>query len=172
MVVTSIILCLYTQGTYVRGQLGEISSSRKEFGKEKVLSLEFSDITKTKYKLKELYGKVILIDCWATWCNPCQKSLPELSEMKAKYHDKILILGISFDKSLEAVKNYLQHNDVGRGINYPIVFGRRLAKPLDDVSVLPTTFLIDKEGYLRCRYTGYAPRIQLETDVDNLLAEN
>ncbi|PYT02858.1 MAG: hypothetical protein DMF60_20105 [Acidobacteria bacterium] len=171
-VVTSIILCLCTQYGEVHGQLGDAPSSRQEFPKDKVLRFEFIDITKTKYKSKELSGKVIVIDCWATWCKPCQKGLPELSEMKKKYHDKIVILGISFDKSLETVKNYLQDDDVGRGINYPIVFGPHLAKFWDDVSVLPTTFLIDKEGHMRCRYRGYTPRIQLETDVNKLLAEN
>jgi thiol-disulfide isomerase/thioredoxin len=163
---------VYTQDVDVRGQLADAPSSRQEFRKEKVLRFEFIDITKTKYKSKELSGKVIVIDCWATWCKPCQKGLPELSEMKKKYHDKIVILGISFDKSLETVKNYLQDDDIGRGINYPIVFGPRLAKFWDDVSVLPTTFLIDKEGYLRCRYRGYTPQIQIETDINKLLAED
>lgn len=172
ILVTSTILCLCTQDIDVRGQLGDAPSSRQEYRKEKVLRFEFIDITRTKYKSKEFGGKVIVIDCWATWCKPCQKGLPELSEMKRKYHDKIVILGISFDNSLETVKNYLQDDDVGRGINYPIIFGPHLAKFWDDVSVLPTTFLIDKEGHLRCRYRGYTSPVQFETDINKLLAEN
>lgn len=172
LLVMSTILCLCTQDIDVRGQLGDVQSSRLEFGKKKVLTFEFTDITKTKYKSKEFSGKVILIDCWATWCTPCRKGMPELSEMKKKYHDKLMILGIAFDKSLETVKKYLQDDDVGRGIDYPIVFGPHLAKFWDDVSVLPTTFLIDKEGRLRCRYRGYTPPVQFETDINKLLAEN
>ena len=170
IVVMSIILCLCAQDVSVRGQLGDVPSSREEFGKEKVLRFEFIDITKTRHKSKELGGKVIVIDCWATWCKPCQQGLPELSEMKRKYNDKIVILGIAFDKSLETVKNYLRDEDVGRGINYPIVFAGHLSRFWDDVRVLPTTFLIDKEGHLRCRYRGYTPQIQLEADINKLLA--
>jgi len=172
LVATSIIVCLHTQGIDVCGQGGEVPSSRQEFGKAKPLKFELTDLTKTKYKLKELNGKVILVDCWATWCKPCQKSLPELLEIKEKYSDKIVILGISLDRSLDTLKKYLQQDDVGRGLTYPIIFGPHLGKPFDDINVLPTTFLIDKEGYLRCRYLGYTPRIELETDIDKLLAEN
>jgi thiol-disulfide isomerase/thioredoxin len=170
--VMSVILCLYAQEIEVCGQLGEVPSTREEFGKANALRFEFTDITKTKYKLKELSGKVVLLDCWATWCKPCQKSLPELADIKTKYNEKVVILGISFDKSLDAVKKYLQNTDVGRSINYPIVFRPHLSEPLNEVTVLPTSFLIDKEGYLRCRYGGYAPRVQLETDIEKLLAEN
>jgi cytochrome c biogenesis protein CcmG/thiol:disulfide interchange protein DsbE len=172
IVMISIVLCLYTQDADVRGQLDDAPSSRQEFAKPKSLRFEFIDITKTKQISKDFSGKVIVIDCWATWCKPCQKSLPELSEMKKKFRDKIVILGISFDKSLETVKAYLQDDDIGRGVNYPIVFGPHLARFWDDVSVLPTIFLIDKSGRLRCRYRGYTPQIQLETDINKLLAEN
>jgi len=166
----SVILCL-PQVIGVCGQLGEDPSSRQEFRKDKVLRFEFVDITKTRYKSKEWNGKVIVVDCWASWCKPCQKALPELSKIKQKYQGRVAVLGIAFDESLETVKTYLQEDDVGRGVDYPIVFGPHLAKFWDDVKVLPTIFLIDKEGHMRCRYRGYTPAIQLETDIDKLLAE-
>ena len=172
VLLVSIFLCLHTQINDVHGQRSDDLSSREEFAKPKVLRFEFTDIARTRHTSKDMSGKVIVIDCWASWCMPCQKALPELSAIKHKYRDRVAILGISFDESVETLKNYLEDDDVGKGVDYPIVFGPHLAKFWDDVKVLPTIFLVDKGGHLRCRYRGYTPSPQLEKDIDKLLAEN
>ena len=61
--------------------------------------------------LKHAEGQVILIDFWATWCPPCQKPMAHNQEMithnKAKWGDKVKIVGISIDDDLSALRNHV-----------------------------------------------------------------
>jgi thiol-disulfide isomerase/thioredoxin len=153
------------------GQLGDVPSFHHEYAKERKIKYQFVDLNNKKYKADNLKGKIVIIDCWATWCKPCQKGIPELINIKDKYGEKVELIGISFDKSLEIVNNYLKNNKVGMLIKYPIILGADNANQFYDVSVLPTTFILDKDGYLRYQYVGYTQQEMIESHLNKLLTE-
>ena len=58
---------------------------------------------------RQLRGKVILVDLWGSWCEPCLKKMPELKELYSKWHDKGLeIIGISFDEDPEEAQAVIE----------------------------------------------------------------
>jgi cytochrome c biogenesis protein CcmG, thiol:disulfide interchange protein DsbE len=139
---------------------------------EKAPQFEYVDLKKNKHTRDTLVGKVVLIDCWATWCGPCKKSIPELAKLKEKYGDRITVLGLAYDNEQKEVEKFLKKNDVGKAINYPVVFGTPQPQYFGEISVLPTMYIVDKKGQLRAEHKGYTPADELVQIIEKLLAEN
>lgn len=105
------------------------------------------------FNLEQYKGKVVLVDFWATWCDPCIAELPNVKENYKKYHDQGLeIVGVSLDeaKSQADVAKFLTDNDMpwvnlfstdeaATGWQHPLAtkYG---------INSIPATFLIDREG--------------------------
>jgi thiol-disulfide isomerase/thioredoxin len=95
-------------------------------------------------------GKVVLIDFWATWCEPCLKEMPFLNELYKEFKDKgFEILAVSLDSNEKKLKEYIEKNK----LEWKFVYTGKVWK--DDVTArygvnsLPSHWLIDKRGRLR-----------------------
>ncbi len=94
--------------------------------------------------LSSLKGKVVLIDFWASWCRPCRQTVPGLKKLYSNYHDKgFEIYGISIDENEAAWKSAIQE-DASSWIHVNDKSGNVANQWV--VSVIPTSFLIDKTG--------------------------
>ncbi len=110
------------------------------------------DIKGNKVDLADYLGeKVIIVNFWATWCPPCRFEIPELVRLQEVYKDKIQIVGVSLDRSLNSVKNYKEHK-----FNYPIIWDGygEIAYLYGGISSIPTTFVINTEGKIVERVIG------------------
>lgn len=124
--------------------------------------------------LSDYKGKVVLLDFWATWCPPCRKGIPDLIELKNEYKSKdVEVIGISLDgvtrggttkkDVIPFIKDY--------GINYPVVEGdMNISQLYGGIRSIPTSFVIDKEGYIVSYYQGLVSKKQYETDINKALA--
>ncbi len=121
--------------------------------------------------LSQLKGKVVLLDFWATWCGPCRESIPHLVHLYKTYRENgFEIIGISLDKGdLQVVRNFAKSMD----IPYPIVIAPEEVVRSYRVTGIPTAFLIDKEGKIRERTTGFNSTIaqQITAKVSDLTSE-
>ena len=100
--------------------------------------------------LSDLKGKVVLIDFWASWCEPCRENNPHLIKLYKKFHaDGLEILGVSLDTNEASWKHAIaqdnlqwwQAND-NKGWSGPSTVSY-------NVEAIPTMFLIDKKGIIR-----------------------
>ena len=123
-----------------------------------IKSLDGKDVTVAQYK-----GKVVLVNFWATWCEPCKIEIPELIQLQAKYEPKgFTILGVAMDdegKSVVAPFVEKKRYDIGGGqqvpMNYPILLGNdEIASKFGGLLGFPTTVLFDKNGKEIKRTTG------------------
>lgn len=147
------------------GFLSLLTCSKREVGSVKGLS--FKTLDGKIYKWEDLQGKVLIIDFWATWCQPCRKSLPELDAIYKKYKGKVVIIGFSKDDSEEDVRNFLQ-NEIK--VSYPIAMSnQRLERMFGGILGLPTSFLVDKNGKIVRRFLGYVPKDILEENIKRLM---
>lgn len=141
-------------------------SSRTEAPNFELPDLEGSQVSLSDYK-----GKVIIIDFWATWCAPCRKAIPELIELKNEYADKgVEIIGISLDTDTkDNVDPFVEKME----INYPVVYGNtRITQSFGGIQSIPTSFVIDKQGRIFSRYTGYVNKQVYENDINKLIKES
>jgi peroxiredoxin len=97
--------------------------------------------------------KVILVDFWASWCEPCKLSMPILNRIDKKFRSKgVAVIGINVDNDRESGLGFLKDNPV----DFPLVFDEG-KKTIDRVGVatMPSSFLIDASGKVKHIHKGY-----------------
>ncbi|AIE87010.1 TlpA family protein disulfide reductase [Fimbriimonas ginsengisoli] len=94
--------------------------------------------------LKDLKGKVVLLDFWATWCGPCRQLMPTIVDMKSKYGPKGLeVLGVTAEDRAPVLQFRREHPEV----NYDLYLDPAgIANTLYKVEGLPTTVIIGRDG--------------------------
>jgi len=118
--------------------------------------------------LSDYRGKVVLLDFWATWCEPCAMEIPWFVDMQRKRKNLgFEALGVSMDdEGWDAVKPFVAR----MGMNYRVLLGDdEAAQRYGGVDALPTTFLIDREGRIAAVHVGLADRRDIEDGVEQLL---
>jgi len=118
----------------------------------------------------QLRGKVVLLNFWASWCPPCRFEMPGFQSVYDENKGKdFVVLGVSMDAgSADGVKRYLTENH----ISYPVAMATGdIVESYGGVNLLPTSFLIDKQGRIRNQVQGIFAAVALEQAVKRLLDE-
>lgn len=131
--------------------------------------VEFQTLAGQPFRLKELQGQVVLLNFWATYCIPCREEIPALNQLQAELQSQGLkIVGASLDDSAEDVNTY--QAEVAK-FEYQVLLGGSDAKVQYAQSVLPTTYLIDRQGRIRQKIIGARDKAGWEAAVKPLLSE-
>ena len=98
------------------------------------------------FDLAKLKGKVVVVQYWATWCEPCKADMPLLKELRTKFKDNFEVIGVCLDNDKKAMVSFLKENDP----RWPQLFEdggleSRYAVEMG-IQTLPTMMLIDKQG--------------------------
>ncbi|WP_339669375.1 TlpA disulfide reductase family protein [Dasania marina] len=104
-------------------------------------------------RLNELKGNVVLLNFWASWCGPCRKEMPELDKLHKKYQRLgFTVLGVNVEEDNSAANKLLAANPV----DFPILYdSENNASKLYEVSAMPTTVIIDRDGNMRFMHLAY-----------------
>jgi cytochrome c biogenesis protein CcmG, thiol:disulfide interchange protein DsbE len=120
----------------------------------------------------EYKGKVLVLDYYATWCNPCRKSIPHLIELQKKHQDQglqVIGLNVGGPNDLEKIPGFAKE----LGIQYPLALpdDDLVAFMLSDETSIPQTFVFDRDGQLVERVIGFSPVVAARIDaaVENAL---
>jgi thiol-disulfide isomerase/thioredoxin len=149
-----------------RGSLQKLESVGKPF------ELEFTEAIKgSTISMKDLRGKVVVIDFWATWCGPCVAEMPNMKKLYAKYRDKgVEFIGVSLDMpngGLEKLKEFVEKNEIAwpqyyQGKGWDSDFSKSWG-----INSIPCVFLVDQEGKL----ASTEARGKLQQMIPKLLGE-
>ncbi len=121
-----------------------------------VSRVAIQDVDGNRRTLAEFKGKVVLVDVWATWCPPCRKSLPEVAELQKAGGDRYVVLPISVDRGgWGDVKPFLVQNPQ-LGLMAFVPDGGKALDAFGEIRGIPTTLIIDREGRLVQRWSGYS----------------
>jgi thiol-disulfide isomerase/thioredoxin len=128
--------------------------------------LTLKDLDGKDVSLESLKGKVVLVNFWATWCEPCKMEIPELIELQQEYGPKgFTVLGIAMDdEGRSAVAPFVQKEkfdtDNGKStMNYPIVIGNDAAgDKFGGLLGYPTSILLSRDGKQVKHITGLITR--------------
>jgi peroxiredoxin len=123
--------------------------------------------------LKSLRGKVVVVDFWGTFCEPCKKSFPKLQDLNTKYGASGLkIVGISEDESEDKDKIPGFASTYGAKFSLGWDSDKLIAKSYKP-ETMPSSFIIDKKGVVRFAHVGYhdGEEAQVEKEIKELLAQ-
>jgi cytochrome c-type biogenesis protein len=131
--------------------------------------VQFTKLDGSPLHLKDLRGRVVLLNFWATWCIPCRSEIPSLSAMQKDFESRGLsIIGVSYDDTADLVQQF--QKDIPQ--SYQVVLGGREVGADLPAAPLPTTYIIDREGRIREKIIGERTRTQFESSIKPLLEEN
>ncbi len=117
----------------------------------------------------DLRGKVVLIDFWATWCQPCKKEMPGYQELLDRYGSRgFAVIGFKFDTMMDREDPVSFAKKIG--VRYPLaVAADDLKQKFGGIEGLPTTMLYDRGGVLRKKVIGFEYTNVIESELKPLL---
>jgi peroxiredoxin len=104
-------------------------------------------------RLQEQRGRVVLVNFWATWCAPCRKEMPHLNRLYEKYRASgFVLLGVNVDEDARNATELATK----LGLKFPVLLDTdKKTSRLYDLSAMPATVLIDRDGRVRYVHRGY-----------------
>jgi peroxiredoxin len=107
-------------------------------------------------------GDVVVVAFFATWCEPCKKTMPALEALRAKYAARrVEVLGVSLDDAPDGLSSYA----AAYGVTFPIGWdsGQEAVRPWF-VRNLPAEFVVDRGGVVQAAFIGYADGVEVEIE--------
>src|SRR6267143_27317 len=137
----------------------------------------FKDLDDKNATLSQYKGKVVLVNFWDTWCEPCYIEIPWLIEMQQKYEARgFTVLGISMDEDGKSAvapflaKELFNVNGQKLPMNYPIVIGNdEVADKFGGLLGYPTSFLISRDGKIVKKVQGLISYEELTKAIESQL---
>lgn len=114
--------------------------------------LALSDHRGTDHALAAYRGRVVLVNFWATWCEPCREEMPALQALQHRLGpERLVVLAVNYGESSEKVQRFVQQTPV----DFPVLLDRHkeTAKAWR-VRVLPTSFVLGKDGRIHYSAVG------------------
>jgi cytochrome c biogenesis protein CcmG/thiol:disulfide interchange protein DsbE len=135
--------------------------------RKKAPDFTLTDATGQRITLSAFKGKVVLLDFWATWCGGCKLEIPWYIEFQQKYQDKgLAVIGVSMDEEgMKIVKPFLAQ----KNIKYPVVIGNDGLAAQYNLTSMPMTLLIDRDGKIAVSHTGVVDKGNFESHIQDLL---
>ncbi len=142
---------------------GEIGSRLSDFS---VKDLQDREISASDFR-----GKVLLVDVWATWCQPCKKEMPGYQKLLDRYGSRgFAVLGLKATMMMDTQDPMQFAREAG--VHYPLAIASLQAtQALGGILGLPTTFLYDRQGILRYKVIGFEYTNVIEAQLKSLLGD-
>jgi peroxiredoxin len=128
------------------------------------------DLKGKSIQLSSFKGKAVVVDFWATWCEPCKIEMPWLVDLQKKYGPEGLqILGVAMDDADDQTIQEFAHK---MGVNYPVLKGTEAVADLyGGLDGLPATFFVDRSGKIVDVAVGLANQSLLEDSIKRALVQ-
>lgn len=114
------------------------------------------DLNGNRITMKSLSGKIVVLDFWATWCQPCREALPHFQRLYEQYKssEKVEFLAVDINTSGDSLKNvrtFVKEN----GYSFPTALDTTDVTDQFSITLIPTSVVIDSHGKIRFRTSGY-----------------
>jgi peroxiredoxin len=121
-----------------------------------------------KVNLAEYAGKVVVVDFWATWCQPCKESFPAYQRLAQKFGSKLSVIGVSVDEDPAGIPKFAKET----GAKFPLAWddGQITSKSYQPPT-MPTSFVVDQTGIVRFVHSGFRAGDEraIESEIESLL---
>ena len=137
-------------GGAASGDVAKVGAPAPDFAAEPIVG----DGPKT---IKDASGKVVLVDFWATFCDPCKKSFPAYQKLVDQFAGDLVVIAISVDEPDNATKEQIAAFAKTTGVKFAVVWDKagEIRGKKYEVPKMPTSYIVDKTGVVRHMHAGY-----------------
>lgn len=119
------------------------------------------DLEGRELALADLAGRTVVVDFWATWCEPCKDSFPHHAQLAEKYAGQVVVVAISIDDDPGGIADFAKKN--GAKFNIGWDEGQAISGTYQPPT-MPTAYIIDKNGIVRYVHAGFRKGDEVEID--------
>jgi peroxiredoxin len=135
------------------------------------LDFDATTLAGAPLKLSSLRGKVVLLDFWASWCEPCKKELPLLDKLAPRLHARgVEIVAVNIDDNRDKAADFLKSH----GLHLTVVSdtSKKIVGAWEPPK-MPSSFVVDKAGVVRAVHGGFEPgdETKLEAELTSLVTK-
>jgi thiol-disulfide isomerase/thioredoxin len=137
---------------------------------------ELTTLDGKKFKLADYEGKVLVVNLWASWCNPCRHEIPEMVKMYSDYKERdVEVVGLTMEDEEGNTPEAVRQSVKDLQINYRVAWAERdlYATLLAPGYQIPQTYIIDRQGRIRKKFIGGDPHVVnfVRAALDDILGE-
>jgi thiol-disulfide isomerase/thioredoxin len=170
VVVALVVTLMLFAGFHAVRRPGESVSAALNFKNQMAPDFALKSLEGKTVHLTDFRGKAVLLNFWATWCEPCKIEMPWFVELQKRYGPEgFQVLGVAMDDASEK-----EIGDFARkmGVNYPVLIGKEsVGDAYGGVPYLPLSFFIDRNGKVLSKVPGLKSRSDIEDNVKKALGQ-
>jgi thiol-disulfide isomerase/thioredoxin len=119
----------------------------------------------TRHQLSDLHGKKVLLNFWATWCEPCRAEMPDLQQVLANYGDTVIVLGVNKLETAAVIPPFAEE----LGVSFPLIVNTdgAIANRYGAKNI-PSSFFINTDGTIGARRIGVMSYDFMKSQIDQL----
>jgi peroxiredoxin len=136
--------------------------------KQMAPDFELQSLDGKTVNLSDFRGKAVLLNFWATWCQPCKIEMPWFEQLQKRYaREGLQVIGVAMDDAgKEDIANFAKN----LGVNYPILLGKEtVGDAYGGVQFLPATFYVGRDGKIVDKVFGLKGRDEIEGNIKKAL---
>jgi peroxiredoxin len=144
-----------------------VSASSGQLQEQTAPDFTLTSLSGETVSLSDYTGQVVLVNTWATWCPPCKAEMPAINTFYETHKQEgFVVLAVNSKEDAQTVKTFIEAN----GFSFPVLLDTQAeVTNLYQVRGLPTSFIIDRDGFIQYVHVGEITTQQLETIVLPLL---
>ena len=141
-------------------------STTENIIKVKAINFKLKDLDGKELSLSDLKGKKIFLNFWATWCPPCKSEMPEIEKLyQETKNSDLIIVAVEIGEPLSTVKPFINNNKY----NFKVLLDSdQSVASKYDISAIPTSYFIDKNGYIVSKNLGAVNLEQMKASIKAL----
>jgi thiol-disulfide isomerase/thioredoxin len=170
VVVALVVTLMLFAGFHAARRPGEGASASVSFKNQVAPDFALQSLEGKTVHLTDFRGKAVLLNFWATWCEPCKIEMPWFVELQKRYGPEGLqVLGVAMDDASEKdIADFAKK----MGVNYPVLIGKEsVGDAYGGVPYLPLSFYIDRNGKVLSKVPGLKSRSDIEDNVKKALSQ-
>lgn len=156
-------------------QLPQNNNSRSNSDADKIKAVDFNvtDSDGNTVSLSSQFGKPIVLNFWASWCNPCRREMPDFQEVYEEIGDEAIFMMINLTDGKRETQTKVEDFIDDSGFTFPIYFDKKLeAANAYRIHSIPTTYFIDADGFISSAVSGVVSKKVLKERIDDMVSSN
>lgn len=165
LVLLAVSYVLYDKFTGNKTEGSNIVINTEE-SKEKAMDFEVVSEKNKRVKLSDKKGKPVVVNFWASWCGPCKSEMPDFDRMYEKYGEDVEFMMVNMTDGGQETKEGASSFINFQGYKFPVYYDVNMsAAKAYNVTAIPATYFIDKNGYIISSAKGAINEIDLEEGI-------